>query len=324
MRQAVYRAPRDVRVAESGDPALGPCDVLLRVEACGICGSDVASYLHGHYASDGQVLGHEMSCIIVAAGREVDLAPGTRVAVCPARSCGTCPYCLHDEPGLCADSGAMTLGYGVPGGFADLIRYPQPVIGRDIFPVPAEVAADDLLWCEPLAVAVRAVRRAMVAAGGTVDHLVVLGAGSVGLCVAGAARALQVPAVTVVEPRELRRAAAGRLTDVAAAADMSEVGRSVSIVIDSSGSAAALASVPVHLPLVLVGLGDGPVPWPRANIHTSFAYSPSDMATAVDLVVSGRVRLGSHISHRFGLDEVSHAIEVSATDPTAIKVVIVP
>lgn len=324
MRQAIYLAPREVRVRESADPDLGPHDVLLRVEMCGICGSDVASYLHGHYATPGQVLGHEMSCIVKAVGSEVELAVGTRVAVCPARSCGTCPYCLSNQPGLCGDSGSMTLGYGVPGGFADLIHYPSPVIGRDLFPVPEGITADDLVWAEPLAVAVRAVRRALaVLPRDETVHLGVLGAGSVGLCVAATAHQLGAPHITVIEPRGQRRAAAARL-GVAVAPSIAEAADSISLVIDSSGSSTAITSVPVHVPVLLVGLGGGPVPWPRADVHTSFAYGVDDMATAVEMVAGGQVSLGSLISHRFALSDVGRGIEVSASDESAVKVVVIP
>lgn len=324
MRQAVFAAARDLRIEDRPDPTPGPRDVLLDVDACGVCGSDVASFVHGHYTAPGQVLGHEMACTVAAVGAEVDLAVGTRVAVCPARACGTCAYCANDEPGLCAESGAMTLGYGVPGGFADRVLYPDAVIGRDLHPVPADVPVDDLLWCEPLAVAVRAVRRVIAAADGAVEHLGVLGAGSVGLCVAAAASALGVPRVTVVEPRERRRTAAASLPGVTATAGWDRRRDDVDAVIDSSGSAAALASVPADLPLLLVGLGDGPVPWPRATVHTSFAYSANDFATAVRLVADGAVRLGHLVTHQLPLDEVAAAITASAEDPAAVKVVIIP
>jgi threonine dehydrogenase-like Zn-dependent dehydrogenase len=324
VRQAAFAAAGDLRVVDRPDPVPGPRDVLLNVDACGICGSDVASFLHGHYAEAGQVLGHEMACTVAAVGAEVEIAVGTRVAVCPARACGTCAYCANDEPGLCAESGAMTLGYGVPGGFADRVLYPDAVIGRDLHPVPADVPVDDLVWCEPLAVAVRAVRRTLAAAGGAVEHLGVLGAGSVGLCVAAAAVALGVGRVTVVEPRHRRRLAAAQLPRVGAEPGWTTALDDVEAVIDSSGSAAALVSVPAHLPLLLVGLGDGAVPWPRGSVETSFAYSADDFATAVRLVAEGEVRLGHLVTHRLPLDQVSAAIASSAHDPDAVKVVIVP
>ena len=323
MRQVVFHAAGDLRLEESADPVVGPGDVLLAVDACGVCGSDVASYLHGHYAVPGQVLGHEMACTVVEAGADVTLAPGTKVAVCPARSCGRCAYCLANQPGLCGASGSMTLGYGVPGGFADRLLYPDVVVGRDVHPVPADIAADDLLWCEPLAVAVRAVRRALRLAGVPVVRLVVLGGGSVGLCVAAAAKAFGVPEVAVVEPREQRRAAAASL-GVTAAASYEEVLFAPDAVIDSSGAAAALAAVPAEVPVLLVGLGDAGVPWPRAGVLTSFAYDSDDFAAAVALVANGAVRLGHLITHRLPLTDAGAAIAASAGDPAAVKVVIAP
>jgi threonine dehydrogenase-like Zn-dependent dehydrogenase len=136
--------------------------------------------------------------------------------------------------------------------------------------------------------------------------------------------ALGVGRVTVVEPRDRRRLAAGQLPGVTAEPGWTTALHDVDAVIDSSGSAAALASVPAHLPLLLVGLGDGAVPWPRGSVQTSFAYSADDFATAVRLVADGEVRLGHLVTHRLPLDEVASAISTSARHPDAVKVVVVP
>ena len=323
MRALVYKGPENVVVETFPDPEVGPRDALLTIEACGVCGSDVSSYLHGHYVSEGQTLGQEMSAVVKEIGAELAqaLPVGTRVAVRPARSCGVCPYCLDGVPGLCGDSGARTLGYGVPGGFADVVLYANVTVGADLYAIPAEVSADEVLWAEPLAVAVRAVRRA-----GAVDSVLVLGGGSVGLCVAAAAKAAGIARVTVSEPRDERRAAAAQIgVNVAKPGDKVEL---VDAVIDTSGVAAAIEAADVALRpggiFVTVGLGDRPVPWPVHDVVASFAYSDDDFALAVDHIVSGRVRLGAFVTHRSGLNGAGDAIRASANDPSVVKAAIVP
>lgn len=330
MRAMVYAGPGDLRPTELADPTLGPRDILVRIEACGICGSDVSSYVHGHYAVPGQVLGHEMSSIVEQLGSALSgVHPGQRVAVLTARSCGRCPYCDDGRPYLCDGSRERSIGYGAPGGFADVMVVRDVTIDHDIVPVPPDVETDDLVWVEPLSVAVHAVRRAGL------DHssgpTLVLGAGSVGLCVLAAAKAAGASGLVVVEPRADRLAAAASLgVTVVHPSELTSADLGLAGVIDTSGSAAAISSALPHLApggrLTLVGLGDGAVPWPAGGIDvvTSFAFDHEDFHAAVDHIVSGRVRLAPFISHRYGLTEVGEAITASAHDPSVTKAVVYP
>lgn len=331
MRAMVYAAPQDLRMEERPGPELGPRDAALRIEACGICGSDVASYLHGHYAEPGQILGHEVSALVEALGEDLvgELRVGGRVAVRSSRSCGACHYCDAGRPYLCDQSRGMSVGYGVDGGFADLMVLRDVEPGLDLVPVPDDLSADDLLWAEPLAVAVHAVRRARLA--GDSGPVLVVGAGSVGLCVLAAARAAGAHDLTVVEPRANRLEAAAQIgARGMTPEELAESDGSFEIVIDTSGSTAALR-VPAALlraggRLVLVGLGDQGVPWPlpAADLVTSFAWDDDDFATSVRHLVTGEVRLASFVSHRYPLAETGAAIAASANDPAVIKAVVYP
>jgi len=331
MRAAVYESPEHIVVREFPVGELGPADVLLSIEACGVCGSDVASYLHGHYATPGQVLGHEMSAIVSAMGRDHvasgRLQVGDRVAVRPARSCQACPYCLAGTPQLCGESGPRTLGYGARGGYADTVLIPNAVVGADVIPVPADLPADEVVWAEPLAVAVHAVSRATTA---QTRSLLVLGGGSVGLCVLAAALASGISRVALSEPRAERRAAAARLGAEPVDLAQGRGGPGFDAVIDTSGSPSAIlgavAALAPGAPVVLVGLGDAPVPWPIGShdVVASFAYTDGDFAAAVAHIVAGRVRLGSFITHRFGLAATGDAIAASAMDPAVVKAVVDP
>jgi len=331
MKSAVYRGPQRIVVDTEPDESVGDDDLLLAVELCGVCGSDVASYQHGHYVTPGQVLGHEMSATVVALGCNLEasgnLSIGDRVAVRPARSCQSCHYCIAGRPQLCGESGARTLGYGARGGFAETVLINDALVGADVIRVPATTLADDVMWAEPLAVAVHAVARADISAS---SRLLVLGGGSIGICVVAAALASGVKSVVVSEPRSERRA-----TVAALGAETLPEGLHVGLsafdaVIDTSGSAAAISSAQ-HLVapggrLVLVGLGDGPVPWPVGAVEVvpSFAYSDEDFRVAVDHIVSGRVLLGRFISHRFALADTGMAIAASGGDINVVKAVIEP
>lgn len=336
---AVLHAPQDLRTEPLEQPPVGPTDVLLDVEACGVCGSDLASYAHGHYVEPGQVMGHELSATVAEAGSAlVGLDRGTRVAVRPMRSCGECAYCRDGDTHLCGSTAGRSLGYGAQGAFAEQLHLPDVVIGRDVVPVPAGTDPFDLLWAEPLAVALHAVGLAAVGPGG---HVLVTGAGAVGLTVTAAALARDLT-VHVVEPVEHRRDAAARLgaTVSAPGEATGETPREASgaatgaaaydALLDASGAPAAVtAALPLlapAAPVVLVGLNDAPVPWPVGahRVTGSFGYVDSDFAAAVDLIVSGRVSLAGLVTHRYPLDQADRALAAPRREDHVVKAAVVP
>lgn len=328
MRAVVYAGARNLVVEQLAAPHVGPNDLLLEIEACGVCGSDVASYFHGHYVVPGQVLGHEMSARIAVMGSSISgVKVGQRVAVRPSRSCGTCSYCRGGTPYLCGESGARTLGYGLRGAYADFVLIPDAVVGSDVIVVPDDLPPEEVLWVEPLAVAVHAIR---LAEANNASSLLVIGSGSVGLCVIAAATAAGVQQVVVVEPRENRRAAATSLGALAFAPSEFHLANKFSIVLDTSGSVAAITSAKTHLQpggrLVLVGLGDGEIPWPipSCQVVGSFAYTDADFGLALSHLVAGRVSLARFVTHRYELANTADAIVASAENPTVIKAAIFP
>jgi (R,R)-butanediol dehydrogenase/meso-butanediol dehydrogenase/diacetyl reductase len=211
-----WHARGDVRVEEVPAPAPpAPGDVQLQVRWCGICGTDLEEWLRGpvfipaaapHPVTGGRaplVLGHEFAGVIAAAGDGVTgLLPGQRVAVDTIVSCGSCHWCQRAEVTRCPALGA--LGLHGDGGLAEICNAPA----RMCLPVPDTVADDEAALAEPLAVAVRALRRGGLRPG---ERVAVVGAGAVGLLALQAAAAFGADGVAVVEPLPERRALAMRL-----------------------------------------------------------------------------------------------------------------
>lgn len=327
MFAVIFHGPGEVSTAELDLPPVGPGDVVLEVEACGVCGSDLASYAHGHYVEAGQVMGHEMSAVVAEHGVDVvGLPVGQRVAVRPMRSCDACAYCLAGDTHLCGSTYGRSLGYGVSGGFAERVHLTGVVVGRDVVPVPGDVDPFDLLWAEPLAVALHALG---LAGGVAVTRLLVTGAGAVGLSIVAAAVAEGI-AVDVLEPVVERREAARSLGATAWAPGEVPAGFDHDALLDASGRAAAVsAALPLLHPtasLVLVGLDDGPVPWPLGGrrVTGAFAYRDADFARAVDLITTGRVRLGGLVTHRYSLDAADRALAAPRPADHVVKVALVP
>jgi 2-desacetyl-2-hydroxyethyl bacteriochlorophyllide A dehydrogenase len=327
MRAVVFHGPRDVSTVDLQVPPVGPTDVVLGIEACGVCGSDLSSYAHGHYVEAGQVMGHEMSAVVEQRGAGLtDLVVGQRVAVRPMRSCDACAYCLAGDTHLCGSTNGRSLGYGAPGGFAERLHMADVQVGRDVVPVPDDVDPFDLMWAEPLAVGLHALG---LAGGSTVPRLLVTGAGAVGLSVTAAAVAEGIP-VDVLEPVPERREAARSLGAGAMAPGEVASGTSYGALVDASGVPAAIESaLPLLHPtatVVLVGLNDRAVPWPAGahQVTGAFGYRDDDFARAVDLIATGRVSLGALVTHRFGLAEADRALAVPRPEDHVVKAAIVP
>jgi (R,R)-butanediol dehydrogenase/meso-butanediol dehydrogenase/diacetyl reductase len=197
-----------VRVDEIEEPGTPPPGwVRLRVDACGICGTDIEEYCHGPLALPVEpnplsgrmvplTLGHETVGVVVEAGEGVELAPGTRVAVEGNMTCGTCFWCTRGLYALCAR--LATLGQQADGGLAEEMLAPAYLC----IPYAAHVPVDVAALAEPLAVAVRAVDRAGIGDGSTVG---IVGAGTIGLLLVQAARIAGAETVVAVEPHPRRR-----------------------------------------------------------------------------------------------------------------------
>jgi len=213
MRALVLSGYKHLDVREVPEPAVGDADVLVRVRACGICGSDV----HGYDGSSGRrippaVMGHEAAGVVERIGAAVQrVSPGDRVTFDSTVSCGRCDYCRADRSNLCDQRkvlGVSCADYRRAGAFAELVAVPEHIV----YGLPDEVPFEHAAMVEPVAVAVHAVARAPMPA----RNAMVVGAGTIGLLVIQALRAAGARRVIAVDVDEGKLALARRLgADVA-------------------------------------------------------------------------------------------------------------
>ena len=209
MRAAVYRAPGSVVVEEVPVPQIGAGEVLIRVAACGICGTDIKKIQHG-FVKAPQILGHEVAGTVVAVGSGVTKwRVGDRVVSFHHIPCSKCFYCEHKLFAQCATykKTGLTAGFDPNGGgFGEYVRAMPWIAERGMVAIPDGVSFEEATFVEPVNTCLKAVRRARVTAGETV---LVIGQGPVGLLLMMLAKQAGA-AVYASDPMAERRNAARR------------------------------------------------------------------------------------------------------------------
>lgn len=338
----VYRGPGVLRLEALPLPPLGPGDVLVRVRAASLCGTDLKILAHGHPRipeGTARVLGHEFAGEVVATTTAA-VAEGTRVGVVPDAGCGACRECHAGLDALCPR--AEALGITIDGGLAAYVRIPARAVARGhLIPLPPELSFDEAALLEPLSCVLHAHQAIGTARG---DGVLVLGAGPMGLMHVAVARHLGAHPVLVSDPWPGRRARAealgaaavppehlqealGRLTD----------GRGFDVVVVTAPRAeaveTALASAAPRGRINLFAAlprGAGPPPFPVNLIHYrrlvvtgTTGSSVVHYRSALELVQQGALDLGAFITRRAGFGEVETVLErIRARDE--VKVVLRP
>lgn len=336
MRAAVLADVGTLALAERPLPRLrSATDVLLDVECCGICGTDlhILSVPPGHPATPGVVLGHEFVGVVREAGAEVtSLGPGDRVVVAANVSCGACAWCRRGLVNHCERF--STHGIFADGGLAPHVCVPA----RSCYPIAAEVPAHLAALAEPLSTVVNGARLAAVFPG---EVAAVLGAGPIGLLFVALLR-LAGATVLSVEPTRLRADVARRLgADRVVAPEEAQPavrelsgGLGADVVVDAVGSQlpAALALVRKGGRIVLFGMNDqaraevaqARITRDELSVLGGYVGRPEEVfPTAVRLLEQRRLDLEPLVTHRIGLDELPAAIEELRAG-RAVKVAVAP
>jgi (R,R)-butanediol dehydrogenase / meso-butanediol dehydrogenase / diacetyl reductase len=311
MKAAVTTEDRGFEVVEMPDPAPGPDELVIRVAACGVCGSDVKAQL---YAPAGMVMGHELGGEIVALGsRAGDWSAGTNIAVLPIFSCGSCQYCTTGAVSHCPHT--RYIGMGPPGGFAELAVVPA----RHAFAMPADLPASYSALVEPFAVGLHGVRSAGIGPG---DDVLIVGAGGVGLTTLVWALQKGARRVTVADPDRHRREFAvgmGASDVLVSVSDADAAGYDVAI--ECVGRAELVQACQAALRplgrLVVSGACAEPTPvepvtalLKELTIRYSVCYRPDEFREVVDAFGDGAVDPGAVIGPTLQLDRIAEAFDL--------------
>jgi L-idonate 5-dehydrogenase len=339
MRAAVLHAPKDLRIEPVAAATLGPRDVEVRIEAGGICGSDLHYYYDGGFGTvrlkEPMILGHEIAGMVARVGAEVEtVQAGQRVAVNPSRPCGACRYCAEGKQQHCLNmlfyGSAMRFPH-VQGGFREVLVCDA----TQAVPVPATMSAAQAAFAEPFAVCLHAVNRAGPLLG---KRVLVTGSGPIGALTVIAARragALEIVTTDITDAtlKIARQVGADRTVNVS---DKDALARyeadkgTFDVMFEASGNAKALASgLAVVRPqgiVVQIGIAGGEVSLPiniavakEIDLRGTFRFH-AEFALAVALIGGRLVDVMPLLTATVPLAEANDAFALAADRQKAMKV----
>jgi L-iditol 2-dehydrogenase len=346
VKVARFYAPGDLRIEEKPRPDPGPGELLMRVRACGTCGTDVKIMRFGHqHLVPPRVLGHEVAGDVEQVGEGTEgFAPGDRVQLIAAIPCGECFECVHRSMSICANQ--ESIGYQYDGGFAQWLVVPAQVMKvGGLNRIPESLSFEEAAVTEPLACVLNGQELARVSRD---DVVVVIGAGPIGCLHVRLARARGAGRVVLVEQntKRLEMAATRVKPDVALDASKENAidavlkltdGRGADVIITAAASGRAqedalhmtarggrisfFGGLPKEDPVIKVD--SNLVHYRELTIVGANGSTPAQNSEALRLIASGAVPVADLINDRFPLEGVHDAIE-AVRNGNSIKVVITP
>ncbi len=338
MKAAVFHPPHEIKIEDRPIPKIGPGEILMKVLACGVCGTDVLK-ISRSLPKEPIVLGHELVGKVMEVGEGVArIQREDRVVVAHHVPCGHCHYCLRDNPSMCRKFKTTNLD---PGGFSQYLRIPPQHVERVTFRVPDSLSDDEVIFTEPLACCVRNVRRAGLLPG---DFAVVVGMGSIGLMMIQLLKLLPITVLaTDLKPERLELAKKlgadhvllGNDSQIPATIQEHTQNRGADVVMFTAGSGrifqeavswvrdggrlnlfATLSEKPVEVNLDTLYHHE-------ITVFSSYSPSPEDLVEAHRLLVEGKIRVKPLVSHHLKLEELQKGIDLLVKQE-AMKVIINP
>jgi L-iditol 2-dehydrogenase len=335
MLASVWYNNKDIRLEEVPTPKPGPREMLVKVIACGICGSDVVEWYRLPRAP--LVQGHEIGAQVVEVGEAVKgYKVGDRVCIAPKVPCMECSYCRDGHYPVCSE-----IKVRLPGGYAQYILVPETLVEKGTYPLPDGINYEQSTFIEPLACVVRAQNIGGLTSGQTV---LILGCGMSGLLHVKLAKTKNCR-IAVTDVNQSRLELAGKLgADLAIDATedvpqrvLEKFGKKADVVMVCAsalpaiqqawksvdkGGAVVFFAVPGPEKDVVVPLNDF---WTKEiRILTAYYCGPNDIRESMRLIETGTIKVEDLITHRLPLEDTAKGFELVAGGRDSLKVIIRP
>ncbi len=339
MKVAMYYNNNDVRIEEQKIPKINNNEILVKVVASGICGSDVMEWYRIKKAP--LVLGHEISGDVVKVGKSVkDFKVGDRVFVTHHVPCNICRYCLNDEHTIC-DTIHNTRFY--PGGFAQYLRVPEINVDRGTFVLPDDMSYCEGTFIEPLACVVRGFRKAGFK---PTDSVLVIGSGIAGILNIKLANALGASKVFATDinryrtkqarkmgadfcfnakediPKKIKENNSGKLADFVVLC--AGVPSAIKQAIDSVEAGGTILWFAPTKPGVNVEFPFFEIWNKQIKMFSTYAGAGKDIIDSIDLIRSKKVEVSDMITHKIPMDKAAVGFKLVSEAKDSMKVIIEP
>jgi L-iditol 2-dehydrogenase len=329
MKSLRYFGPGSLTVEEVPVPKVANGEVLLAVEACGICATDVKTFLRGHpKIKPGSGLGHEIAGVVTEAPGSSVWRPGMRVTVAPYAPCGSCVQCQHQRYSLCTNLFNELVD---PGGFSEFVRVPPRLAAEGMIHLPDSLPASASCFAEPVACCLHAMRSIKVSSG---ESLVILGDGVMGLLQAEIGRVLGAHPIILSGMTPERLAFASRIVDKVVDARTEDVTKAVLQATNGEEADKVLVSVAdvraAEMAIGLVRKGGAinlfagmpagstlavdmnRIHYDEIVLTGSFGFGPEEFRSALDLIATGKLDVAGLVTSSVPLDQAMEAIEKMA------------
>lgn len=330
---------KKVEVSKIDKPVSKKGSVVLKVNSCGICGSDIHYWDIGE--PNGLVMGHEFSGTVVDAGSRKDLKVGDRVTGLPISPCGECEPCRTGNPQYCAKTWSLAVGLSLtnPGGYAEYTSCRADMVRK----LPDSVSDDEAAMVEPSAVSLHAVNLANIKIG---DKVLIIGGGIIGLMAAEFAKMNGASYIAMLETNLKRGRKAvgfGKVNEYFDATDESVIGKlkeqtngGFDVVIECCGSAPAVTEAIMTVKqggtIVLVGVSLGAISIPtvvavmaEVKMQGAIAYTEDEFDTCIDLIANKKINVEKYIDARVPLEDAQKSFEkLTSGKDAAVKIIFKP
>jgi L-iditol 2-dehydrogenase len=339
MLVAVYHNNKDIRIQDISKPEIGPDEILLKVMASGICGTDVVEWYRLPKAP--RVLGHEATGIIIETGQKVTkYKVGDRIFVSHHVPCNKCRYCLKDQHTACET--LHTTNY-FPGGLSQYIRVPKINVETGIYPLPPNMSYEEGTFIEPLGCTVRGQRLADIQKD---DTLLIIGSGVSGILHTQLAKTKEVQRIIAADinpyrltlaekfgadntidargylPQKLRETIGGTVADKVIVCTGAKKAALTALECVDRGGTILFFAVPdptTKIPVPITEFWRNEI-----TIRTSYGAAPRDLEESLKFLAQKKINVADMITHRLSIKEAAEGFRLVAEADESLKVIIEP